>query len=166
MLDVISLLSLFEDPENQSHTGCPKKNAQLRLEAYNFSLGIAIGTCRTIFGLIRFSAFIWAKEAQDSVHGTLRKSHFFWDTLYELITVDCNHEQVVPVNMLLAQEKWLFFIFSPSEIMKEHYPLIHLILVSVEVIFARPCFGFCHGSKQLPKHLRNIASLMKVYLGH
>ena len=28
---------------------------------------------------------------------------------YELITVDCNHEQVVPVNMLLAQEKWLFF---------------------------------------------------------
>ena len=29
---------------------------------------------------------------------------------YELITVDCNHEQVVSVNMLLAQEKWLFFI--------------------------------------------------------
>ena len=40
------------------HTGCPKKNARLRLEAYNSSLGAANGTCRTIFGFLRFSAFI------------------------------------------------------------------------------------------------------------
>ena len=30
----------------------------LRLKAYNSSLEAAIGTCRTIFGFLRFSAFI------------------------------------------------------------------------------------------------------------
>ena len=35
-----------------------QKNARLRLEAYNFSLGAAMGTCRAIFGFLRFSAFI------------------------------------------------------------------------------------------------------------
>ena len=45
----------------------------LRLKAYNSSLEAAIGTCRTIFGFLRFSALIWAQEVQDFVHGTLRK---------------------------------------------------------------------------------------------
>ena len=55
-------------------TGCLKKNARLRLEAYNSSLEAAVGACRDIFGFLRFSAFIWAQEVQDSVHGSLRKS--------------------------------------------------------------------------------------------
>ena len=56
------------------YTGCLKKNARLRLEAYNSSLEAAVGACRDIFGFLRFSAFIWAQEVQDSVHGSLRKS--------------------------------------------------------------------------------------------
>ena len=40
------------------YTGCLKKNARLRLEAYNSSLEAAIGTCRDIFRILRFSAFI------------------------------------------------------------------------------------------------------------
>ena len=39
------------------YTGCPKKNARLGLEANNSSLEAAIGTCRTIFGFLMFSAF-------------------------------------------------------------------------------------------------------------
>ena len=46
----------------QTNTGCLKKNARLRLEAYISSLEAAIGTCRDIFGFLRFSAFIWAQE--------------------------------------------------------------------------------------------------------
>ena len=42
-----------------------QKNARLRLEAYNSSLEAAIGTCRDIFRILRFSAFIWAQEVQD-----------------------------------------------------------------------------------------------------
>ena len=45
-------------------TGCPKKNARLRLEAYNSSLGAAIGTWKTIFGFLRFSAFFEPKKSQ------------------------------------------------------------------------------------------------------
>ena len=55
------------------HTGCPKKNARLRLETNNFSLEGAIGICKTIFGFLRFSAFIWAQEVQNSVHWSLKK---------------------------------------------------------------------------------------------
>ena len=39
-------------------TGCLKKNAPLRLEAYNSSMEAAFGTCRDIFGFLRYSAFI------------------------------------------------------------------------------------------------------------
>ena len=35
-----------------------QKNARLRLEAYNSSFEATIGTCRDIFGFLRFSAFI------------------------------------------------------------------------------------------------------------
>ena len=62
-------------------TGCPKKNARLRLEANNSSLEGVIGICKTIFGFLRFSAFIWAQEVQDLVNGTWRKSHFKRATL-------------------------------------------------------------------------------------
>ena len=43
---------------NNNNTGCLKKNARLRLEAYNSSLQAVVGTCRDIFGILRFSAFI------------------------------------------------------------------------------------------------------------
>ena len=49
----------YDDSElNGLHTGCPKKNARLGLEANNSSLEAAIGTCRPIFEFLRFSAFI------------------------------------------------------------------------------------------------------------
>ena len=44
------------------------KNARLRLDAYNSSLGAAIGTYRT-------------QEVQDTINGTPRKSHYKRATL-------------------------------------------------------------------------------------
>ena len=49
------------------------KMVLLCLEAYNSGLEACIGTCRDIVGFLRFSAFIWAQEVQNSVHWSLRK---------------------------------------------------------------------------------------------
>ena len=44
--------------ESPSKYRVSQKNARLRLEANNSSLEAAIGTYKTIFGYLRFSAFI------------------------------------------------------------------------------------------------------------
>ena len=78
--------------ESPSKYRVSQKNARLRLEANNSSLEAAIGTYKTIFGYLRFSAFIWAQEFQDLVHGTWRKSHFKRHTLTwkQALNVECN----------------------------------------------------------------------------
>ena len=50
----------------------------------NFSFKAALETWRAIFGVFRFSSFIWSWEVQNFLHGTLRQSrlkratgHFF-----------------------------------------------------------------------------------------
>ena len=58
------------------HTGCPKKNALLSLEANISGFKGPIGQSWTSFENYMFSAFFWAQEQVNFIPASLRKSGF------------------------------------------------------------------------------------------
>ena len=73
-------------------TGCLKKNACLRLEAYNSSLEAAIETCRDISGFLRFSVFTWAQDVPQRAESS--------------VAADINWNQhIIPLKTLVYQKE-------------------------------------------------------------
>ena len=61
---------------NYYYTGCLKKNTQWCLMAHNPDLESPKYKRKDSFGILRFSAFIWAQEQGHFMQKWLRKSRF------------------------------------------------------------------------------------------